>query len=269
MEVIIASDQNIVAQKCADIIESQIKTLPDSVLGLATGSTPIGLYKELIKRHREHGLDFSGVRTFNLDEYIGIPAKHPQSYRTFMNQNLFDPINIISKNTYVPDGMGENPLDSGPLYEKKIKDAGGIDLQVLGVGTDGHIGFNEPTSSLQSKTRIKTLTHQTLEDNSRFFSEDEFQPKLAITMGIGTILESRRILMMATGESKASAVREMVEGSISAFFPATALQMHERVTVIVDEGAASKLELKGYYKFVGKLQDDLIKKHRPSDWISR
>ncbi|MDC0921278.1 glucosamine-6-phosphate deaminase, partial [Opitutales bacterium] len=165
MEVIIASDQDIVALKCADIIESQIKTLPDSVLGLATGSTPVGLYKELIKRHREHGLDFTGVRTFNLDEYIGIPANHPQSYRTFMNQNLFDPINIISENTYVPDGMGENPLDSGPLYEKKIKDTGGIDLQVLGVGTDGHIGFNEPTSSLQSKTRIKTLTPQTLEDN--------------------------------------------------------------------------------------------------------
>lgn len=269
MEVIIASDENTLARKCADIIESQITTLPDSVLGLATGSTPLGLYEELIRRHREHGLNFSGVSTFNLDEYIGIPADHPQSYRTFMNQNLFDHININQSQTHVPNGMGENPLDSGPIYEKKIKEAGGIDLQVLGVGTDGHIGFNEPTSSLRSSTRIKTLTHQTLEDNSRFFSADEFQPKLAITMGIGTILESRRILMMATGESKALAVREMVEGAISAFFPASALQLHERVTVIVDEAAASKLELKGYYKFVGKLQDDLIKKHRPSDWISR
>ena len=147
--------------------------------------------------------------------------------------------------------------------------AGGIDLQVLGVGTDGHIGFNEPTSSLGSITRVKTLTQQTIEDNSRFFEPDEFQPKLAITMGIKTILDARRILILANGENKAQAVRDMVEGPLSAFCPASALQLHQRTTVLIDEPAASKLTLKGYYKFVGEMQDDLLRKHRPSDWISR
>ena len=269
MEVIILANPQLVAQKCADLIETQIKTLPDSVLGLATGSTPLGLYQQLIERHQQHGLNFAQVSTFNLDEYVGIPEDHPQSYRTFMNDNLFKHIDIELGNTQVPDGMGVNPLNAGPDFENKIKEAGGIDLQVLGVGSDGHIGFNEPTSSLRSRTRVKTLTQQTLEDNSRFFAQDEFQPKLAITMGIGTILETRRILMIATGEGKASAVRDMIEGPMSAFCPATALQLHERVSVVIDQAAASDLKLKGYYQFVSELQDDLIQKHRPSHWISR
>jgi glucosamine-6-phosphate deaminase len=165
--------------------------------------------------------------------------------------------------------MAENPLKVGPAYEKEIERAGGIDLQVLGVGTDGHIGFNEPTSSLGSITRVKTLTKQTIEDNSRFFEPDEFQPKLAITMGIKTILDARRILLLAHGENKAKAVRDMVEGPLSAMCPASALQLHQRTTILIDEQAASKLTLKGYYKFVGEMQDDLVRKHRPSDWISR
>ena len=159
-------------------------------------------------------------------------------------------------------------LKVGPDYEKMIEDAGGIDLQVLGVGTDGHIGFNEPTSSLRSITRVKTLTMQTIEDNSRFFQPDEFQPKLAITMGIKLSLMPR-ILLLAHGENKADAVRDMVEGPLSAFCPASALQLHQRTTILIDEPAASKLTLKGYYKFVGEMQDDLVRKHRPSDWISR
>ena len=186
-----------------------------------------------------------------------------------MDDNLFSKINIESSNTQVPDGMANNPLDVGPAYEKMIEEAGGIDLQVLGVGTDGHIGFNEPTSSLGSITRVKTLTKQTIEDNSRFFKPDEFQPKLAITMGIKTILDARRILLLAHGENKAEAVKDMIEGPLSAMCPASALQLHQRTTILVDEPAASKLSLKGYYKFVGEMQDDLVRKHRPSDWISR
>jgi len=269
MEVLIFPNAQSLARKSADLVESQINAFPDSVIGLATGSTPLGLYQELIKRHNDHGLSFKKVKTFNLDEYVGIPGNHPQSYRTFMDDNLFNKIDIEKTNTQVPDGMADNPLEVGPAYEKMIQEAGGIDLQVAGVGTDGHIGFNEPTSSLGSITRVKTLTQQTIEDNSRFFEPDEFQPKLAITMGIKTILDARRILLLAHGENKADAVRDMVEGPLSAFCPASALQLHQRTTILIDEPAASKLTLKGYYKFVGEMQDDLVRKHRPSDWISR
>ena len=269
MEVLIFPDASSLARKSADLVESQIKTFPDSVLGLATGSTPLGLYQELIRRHQQEGLCFAGVKTFNLDEYVGIPSNHPQSYRTFMDENLFDRIDIEKSNTQVPDGMAENPLEVGPAYEQSIQEAGGIDLQVLGVGTDGHIGFNEPTSSPKSITRVKTLTKQTIEDNSRFFEPGEFQPTLAITMGIQTILDARRILLLAHGENKAEAIRDMVEGPLSAFCPASALQFHQRTTVLIDEAAASKLTLGNYYKFVGEMQDELIRKHRPSDWISR
>ena len=269
MEVLIFPDALALAKKSADLVESQIQTYPDSVIGLATGSTPLGLYEQLISRHEESGLSFSKIRTFNLDEYVGIPSDHPQSYRTFMDENLFDQINIDKSNTQVPDGMAENPLEVGPDYEKMIEAAGGIDLQILGVGTDGHIGFNEPTSSLGSITRVKTLTQQTMADNSRFFEPDEFQPKLAITMGMKTILDARRILLLAHGENKAEAVRDMIEGPLSAFCPASALQLHQRTTILIDEAAASKLSLKDYYKFVGEMQDDLVRKHRPSDWIER
>ena len=269
MEVLIFPDALALAKKSADLVESQIQTYPDSVIGLATGSTPLGLYEQLISRHEESGLSFSKIRTFNLDEYVGIPSDHPQSYRTFMDENLFDRINIDKSNTQVPDGMAENPLEVGPEYEKMIETAGGIDLQILGVGTDGHIGFNEPTSSLGSITRVKTLTQQTMADNSRFFEPDEFQPKLAITMGMKTILDARRILLLAHGENKAEAVRDMIEGPLSAFCPASALQLHQRTTILIDEAAASKLSLKDYYKFVGEMQDDLVRKHRPSDWIER
>jgi glucosamine-6-phosphate deaminase len=186
-----------------------------------------------------------------------------------MNENLFDDLNIDKANTHVPDGTMENPMDAGPVFEKKIAEAGGIDLQVLGIGTDGHIGFNEPTSSIRSRTRLKTLTKQTVEDNSRFFEPGEFQPKLAITMGIGTILETRRILLIATGENKAEAVHDMIEGPIAAICPASALQMHERVTVILDEAAAQNLKYQDYYRHVSEIQDELVKKHRPSDWIAR
>ncbi len=269
MEIIILPNAQAVAKRSADLVEAQIRIFPDTILGLATGSSPLGLYRELVLRHQEHGLSFSEVRTFNLDEYVGIPEDHPQSYRTFMNLNLFDDLDVDKANTHVPDGTMENPMEAGPAFEKKIAEAGGIDLQVLGIGTDGHIGFNEPTSSIRSRTRLKTLTKQTVEDNSRFFGPDEFQPKLAITMGIGTILETRRILLIATGDNKADAVRDMIEGPIASFCPASALQMHERVTVILDEPAARNLKYQEYYRHVSEIQDELVKKHRPSDWIAR
>lgn len=170
MEIIILSTAEQVAKRSADLVEAQIRTFPDTILGLATGSSPLGLYRELIVRHQEHGLSFAQVRTFNLDEYVGIHADHPQSYRTFMNINLFDDLDIDPVNTHVPDGTLENPMEAGPAFEQKIKEAGGIDLQVLGIGTDGHIGFNEPTSSIRSRTRLKTLTKQTVEDNSAFLA---------------------------------------------------------------------------------------------------
>lgn len=269
MEIIILPTEEAVAKRSSDLVEAQIRTFPDTILGLATGSSPLGLYNELVVRHQEHGLSFSQVRTFNLDEYVGIHQDHAQSYRTFMNVHLFDKIDIEESNTHVPDGTMENPMQAGPAFEQKIKEAGGIDLQVLGIGTDGHIGFNEPTSSIRSRTRLKTLTKQTVVDNSRFFGPGEFQPKLAITMGIGTILETRRILMIATGENKAEAVHDMIEGPIAAICPASALQLHERVTVILDESAAKNLKYQEYYRHVSEIQDDLVKKHKPSDWIAR
>jgi glucosamine-6-phosphate deaminase len=269
MEVLILPDEAAVARRAADIVEAQIEARVDSVLGLATGSSPVGLYQELVRRHRQHALSFAEVTSFNLDEYVGIPPEHAQSYRSFMNRTLFDHVDINISRTHVPHGMAENPLQEGPRYEDSIRAAGGIDLQVLGIGSDGHIGFNEPTSSLCSRTRVKTLTKQTLEDNARFFDPKEFQPQLAITMGIGSIMEARRILLIATGEGKATAIRDTVEGPVAALVPASILQMHEKTTVLLDEGAASQLRLKEYYQFVSDIQDDLVKKFRPSDLPDR
>ncbi|MFT5121609.1 MAG: glucosamine-6-phosphate deaminase [Kiritimatiellia bacterium] len=257
MEIIIHQTAEEVAARAADFIASQLKRKSDSVLGLATGSTPVSTYAELIRRNQAGDLSFAKVTTFNLDEYVGLPPEHPQSYRSFMNQHLFKQVDIDVTRTHIPDGNAENPIEVGPAYEAMIKAAGGIDLQILGIGTDGHIAFNEPTSSLGSRTRIKTLTEQTYTDNSRFFEAGEFQPRLAITMGIKTILEARRILLLATGAAKAQAIADMVEGPIAAICPASVLQMHEKTTVIIDEAAASKLKLKTYYTWVLGQQDQI------------
>ncbi|MFP6906453.1 MAG: glucosamine-6-phosphate deaminase [Verrucomicrobiota bacterium] len=257
MEIIIHADATQVATRAADFITAQLGHKPDSVLGLATGSTPVATYADLVRRHQAGSLSFAQVTTFNLDEYVGLPPDHPQSYRSFMNKNLFDQVDIDLSRTHVPDGNAENPVEVGPAYEATIDAAGGIDLQVLGIGTNGHIAFNEPTSSLGSRTRIKTLTEQTFKDNSRSFEAGEFQPRLAITMGIQTILEARRILLLATGAAKAQAVVDMVEGAITASCPASALQMHEKTTVIIDEAAASKLTLRPYYTWVLDQQDQI------------
>lgn len=249
MQVIIADSAAEVAELGAAHVSQTLERKPNAVLGLATGSTPIALYQALIARFLRKEITFRDVHTFNLDEYIGLSPDHPQSYRYFMNQQLFTHIDIELKNTHVPDGMKE-PYQAAEDYEALINQQGGIDLQVLGIGRNGHIGFNEPSSSLGSLTRIKTLTPDTLHDNSRFFGPDEFQPTLALTMGIGTILNARKVLLLATGSSKADAVKQMVEGPLSASCPASALQMHRHAVIIVDQEAGAKLEHHAYYQRV-------------------
>ncbi len=250
MEVIIAKTATEMAVIAADLIERQLLHKPNSVLGLATGSTPVGTYKELVRRHKENGLDFSKVVTFNLDEYVGLPPSHDQSYRYFMDENLFKHINIPTANIHVPYGHTDSVLDFCAWYEEEIKRAGGIDLQILGIGGDGHIAFNEPGSSLGSRTRLKTLTEETIKDNSRFFKSMDEVPRFAITMGVGTILEARKIIMLANGEKKAKIVAEAIEGPVTAQVTASALQLHRDVVVIVDEAAGSKLKRADYYRWV-------------------
>ncbi|EPJ48829.1 MAG: NagB protein [Osedax symbiont Rs2] len=256
MQVVIVNCAQEVASLGARHCLNLITAKPEAVLGLATGSTPVALYAELIELQARGSISFAQCRSFNLDEYIGLDPGHPQSYRYFMNAHLFDHIDIDKNNTYVPNGMSD-PQQSAEAYEKQIATAGGIDLQILGVGRNGHIGFNEPSSSLVSRTRIKTLTGGTIADNQRFFNKDEFQPSLAITMGIGTILESRKILLLATGASKAKAVRDLVGAPLSASCPASALQMHNSTVVIIDREAASELVHSEYYQQV-KLETEQL-----------
>lgn len=223
------------------------------LLGLATGSTPLGLYNELIRLHREEGLDFSKVITFNLDEYYSLPPTHEQSYYYFMWENLFKHINIKKNNIHVPDGLAKEVEKYCQRYERMIREAGGIDLQVLGIGSDGHIAFNEPGSSLGSRTRLKTLTLQTIEDNSRFFKNKDEVPKYAISMGVGTILEARICILLANGAKKAEVVAKAIEGPITGEVTASALQLHPRVIFFLDEAAAANLKRKEYYYHVERM----------------
>ena len=260
MEIIILKNADRVAATGAELVSELLGARPDAVLGLATGSTQLALYRQLVERYNNGDISFSRATSFNLDEYLGITADNPQSYRAYMDKEFFDHIDIVKRNTHLPScAEGQNPILVGPRYEQKISDAGGIDLQLMGIGCNGHIGFNEPSSSLGSRTRIKTLTRQTFKDNSRLFSEDETQPKLAITMGIATIMDARKILLLATGKDKADAVNQMVEGPVSAMCPASILQMHERVTVLLDEDAASELINRDYYDWT-YLQNESLKK---------
>jgi len=246
MEVIVKENYEEMSKFAAQLIAEVVRKKPRAVLGLATGSTPIGTYKELIRMHKEEGLDFSQIVTFNLDEYVGLPPDHPQSYRYFMNEHLFNHINIRMENTHIPNGMAKDLKAECEKYEQMIKEAGGIDIQLLGIGANGHIAFNEPGSSLSSRTRIKTLTEKTRQDNARFFdNEINKVPKYAITMGIGTILEARKLILLASGENKADAIARAVEGPITAQCPASVIQFHRNVVVIMDKAAASKL--KGNY----------------------
>lgn len=253
MLVFITDDYAELSRQAARIIADAMRKKPDLRLGLATGDTQLGVYRELVRMHREEHLDFSRVITFNLDEYIGLPAGHPQSFRAVMRTALFDHVNIAPSHIHIPDGtLNGTPRDNFDevcrQYEKEIQRAGGIDLQVVGIGKDGHIGFNEPTSSLASRTRPKTLTQGTIEDNRHNFPPGEEPPAAAITMGIGTILEARRILLLASGAAKAKAVVLAVEGPLTAAVSASALQMHREVTALVDRAAAENLQHKYYYR---------------------
>jgi len=250
MEIIITPNYEQMSRTSAQIIASEIKRKHDLVLGLATGDTPVGTYKELAKIHKEEGLDFSKVTAFNLDEYVGLAPLHKNSYNFFMWENLFKHININSENVYVPQGNTDDPEEFSQWYEQQIKKAGGIDLQVLGIGGDGHIGFNEPGSSFASLTRVKALYKQTIEDNARFFEKAEDVPRFAITMGIGTILEAKKILLIANDQKKAGVCAQFIEGPVSSQITASALQLHSYVTVVLDEAAASKLKRTEYYNWV-------------------
>ena len=242
MLVLVTKDYDEMSKEAAKRVAAMVRKKPDCVLGLATGSTPIGLYKELVRMHKEEGLDFSKVTTFNLDEYVGLPPEHNQSYHYFMWENLFKHINIDPRNVYIPQGMAENVDEFCEWYENRIKEVGGIDLQILGIGSNGHIAFNEPGSSLGSRTRIKTLKESTRRDNARFFSSIDEVPKYAITMGIGTIMEAQEIILLASGKNKADALKKTVEGPITAMCPASVLQLHRKATIIADEEAASLLD---------------------------
>lgn len=250
MEIIVQETAEQASMLAARLIAKTISDKPDAVLGLPTGSTPLPLYKELIRIHKEENLDFSSVTSFNLDEYLGLGPEHPQSYHHFMYENLFNHINIPAENINIPDGLTENVPSFCNGYEQKIKDKGGIDIQLLGIGSDGHIGFNEPSSSLTSRTRIKTLTPNTIKDNARFFENESAVPRHVITMGLGTVMESRECILLAFGEAKAEAVRQSVEGPLCAMVPASVLQMHNRSRFFIDAEAASKLEKVEYYNWV-------------------
>jgi glucosamine-6-phosphate deaminase len=257
MRIVILPDAQAVSRRAADIFCQLICQYPDAVLGLATGSTPLGMYNELVRRNRAGEISFAQSTTFNLDEYVGIPRKHSQSYYTFMQQNFFSLIDINPSNCFLPGGDADDLLLECQHYEELIDEAGGIDLQILGIGSDGHIAFNEPGSSLASRTRIKALAEQTRIDNSRFFSSLDEVPKTAITMGVGTILEAEHVLLLATGESKATAVRDFIEGPVTSMVPASALQLHPKVTVLLDPVAASKLTRRQFYEHAERIQTEL------------
>ncbi len=250
MQVIIEECAEKAAKLASLLIRDQMQAKPYTVLGLATGRTMERLYAKLVKMHTDKGLDFSKCRTFNLDEYIGLPTDDPHSYRSYMNKHLFSKINIDMNSTHLPDGMAEDYASEADRYERLIKESGGIDMQLLGIGRSGHIGFNEPLSALLSRTRDKGLTQTTIDQNICLFDKPEDMPKRAFTMGIGTILDARKIVMVATGAEKADILAKAVEGPVTSMISATALQLHAATIVIADEDAAQKLEGIDYYHWL-------------------
>ncbi|MGW9628081.1 glucosamine-6-phosphate deaminase [Microbacterium sp. NPDC055521] len=246
-EVVILENKAAAGALVADEIVRLIDEVKNPVLGLATGSTPLPVYEAL--RERLAGHDVSHVRGFALDEYVGLDAAHPESYRSVITREVIEPLGLDPELIRVPNGDLETIRHAGDDYERDITEAGGVDLQLLGIGTDGHIGFNEPGSSFASTTRLKTLTERTREDNARFFDSRDDVPRHCITQGLGTILRARHLVLLAFGESKARAVAAALEGPVSAILPASAIQLHPHVTVVLDEAAASKLALTDYYRY--------------------
>ncbi len=250
MEVIIQPTENAAAELVAHTIANELRTKPNLTLGLATGKTMESVYANLVRMHREEKLDFSQCRTFNLDEYVGLPGNHCNSYRRYMNLHLFLNVNIDLRNTHLPDGTAADLEAECARYERLIAECGGIDLQLLGIGLAGHLGFNEPASSLRSRTRIKVLSPVTRAQNAPLFPLPEEMPCRAITMGVGTILDARRCWLLATGEDKAEIVAKAIEGPLTSMISASALQLHPRCTVVLDEAAASRLQEADYYRWI-------------------
>ncbi|MGP8299213.1 glucosamine-6-phosphate deaminase [Streptomyces inhibens] len=248
MEVVIVPDAMAGGELIAEAIAALVRRKPDALLGVATGSTPLPIYEALAAKVRAGAVDASRARICQLDEYVGLPAGHPESYRSVVLREVVEPLGLSEDSFMGPDGSAEDVQAACEAYDRALREAGGVDLQLLGIGTDGHIGFNEPCSSLASRTRIKTLTQQTREDNARFFDSPGEVPHHVITQGIGTILEARHLVLLATGEGKADAVAHAVEGPVAALIPASALQLHPHATVVVDEAAAAKLKLADYFR---------------------
>ena len=249
MKVIMFQDHTTLSHYAASQFIQQLRDKPDSVLGLATGSTPIEMYQQLIAAHQSGLISFQPVTAFNLDEYLGLAADHPESYARFMRQQLFDQVDIDPANTFIPDGLAADPIQAGLDYDEKIRAAGGIDLQVLGLGTNGHIGFNEPDDHLVRQTHVTPLTQATREANARFFDSIDEVPGQAITMGLGSIMQAKRIILMASGQAKAEAILATVEGPVTTQVPASLLQLHPDVTVLIDQAAGALLNETSYEIF--------------------
>ncbi|AYG02895.1 glucosamine-6-phosphate deaminase [Gryllotalpicola protaetiae] len=249
MEIVILPSAAEVGRVAASVVAEVVVRKPEAVLGLATGSSPLAIYEELARRADAGELDFSRVRGFALDEYVGLDYGHPESYHAVIDRTVTRPLGLAPALVAVPDGFAADLAAACAAYEAAIDAAGGIDVQILGIGGNGHIGFNEPTSSLASRTRIKTLTPKTREDNARFFDSPEAVPTHCVTQGLGTILRARRLVLVAQGENKAEAIAAAVEGPLSASCPASVLQLHEHATVIIDEAAASRLRNADYYRY--------------------
>lgn len=250
MEVIIRPDTQSAADLTAEIIKKDLTKKPNLVLGLATGRTMEIVYSRLAEMHHSERLDFSLCRTFNLDEYIGLGPKDENSYRYYMNKHLFNKVNIDLRNTHLPYGLAEDPKEESRKYEEHMKEIGGIDLQLLGIGRSGHIGFNEPLSALFSRTREKALTPTTIKQNQGLFKNPEDMPKRAFTMGVGTILDAKKIVLLATGKEKAEIISRAVEGPVTSMVSGSALQLHPKAIVVVDEEAGSLLKEKDYYRWI-------------------
>lgn len=250
MEIIIQAGAAAASALAAKIVARTVREKPHAVLGFATGQSPIELYGNLARMHREEGLDFGSITAFNLDEYAGLAPAHPSSYHSYMQEHLFRHVNIDPGRINIPDGLAADIPAVCRDYEDRINSAGGIDIQILGIGTDGHLGFNEPTSSLASRTRIKTLTARTRRDNAAAFGGENKVPHHVITMGLGTIMSSRMCLLLAFGTTKARAVAQAVEGPVTAMVPASILQMHPRAVILLDRAAAAELRRSDYYRWV-------------------
>jgi glucosamine-6-phosphate deaminase len=248
VEIIILPSPDGVAVVAASLVADVVRAKPNAVVGLATGSSPVGLYAQLARRVADGEVDFSEVSGFALDEYVGIPADHPQSYVSVIRRDVIEPLRMDPVRVRVPDGRAEDLASACDDFEAAIVAAGGVDVQVLGIGTNGHIGFNEPTSSLASRTRVKTLAPGTIADNARFFDTATDVPIHCLTQGLGTIMDARQVVLVATGVAKADAVAAIIEGPVSSLWPGSILQHHRRVVIVLDDAAASKLTRREYYR---------------------